>query len=268
MSARLDRPALSEWCRRRLGNEPEQVLFESGYLSQVTGLRLKNGADILVKVRPWQERLTGCGQVQHSLSVSGFPAPPLLVPPERLGQLGFSAEALIHVGSLLATEADSAARFAETMALLVRSAPHPATLSTLAPSPAWVGWDHPAEKLWPAPDDRLGDLNDQPVDRWLDEIAKAIRTQLLALDRPVVIGHGDWYSQNLRWVDRHLHVVHDWDRTVLLLSPRPLSPGKPRVRALLDRSRRPSSVGRRPGCGPAPSTPRRRASSAPIPPPH
>jgi hypothetical protein len=52
MSARLDRPALSEWCRRRLGNEPEQVLFEAGYLSQVTGLRLKNGADILVKVHP------------------------------------------------------------------------------------------------------------------------------------------------------------------------------------------------------------------------
>jgi hypothetical protein len=214
MSARLDRPALSEWCRRRLGNEPEQVLFEAGYLSQVTGLRLKNGADIVVKVRLWQERLTGCGQVQHSLSVSGFPAPPLLVPPERLGQLGVSAEALIHVGTLLATEADSAARFAETMALLVRSAPHPATLSTLAPSPAWVGWDHPAEKLWPAPDDRLGDLNDQPVDRWLDEIAEAVRTQLLALDRPVVIGHGDWYSQNLRWVDRHLHVVHDWDSVV------------------------------------------------------
>jgi hypothetical protein len=138
----------------------------------------------------------------------------LLVPPERLGQLGFSAEALIHVGTLLATQADSAARFAATMALLMRSAPHPATLSALAPSSGWVGWDHPAAKLWPAPDDRLCDLNDQPVDRRLDEIAEAVRTQLLALDRPVVIGHSDWSSQNLRWVDRHLHVVHDWDSVV------------------------------------------------------
>jgi hypothetical protein len=89
-----------------------------------------------------------------------------------------------------------------------------ATVSTLAPSPAWVGWDHACEKLWPAPDDREGDLNGHPGDRWLDEIGTAARRQLLALDRPAVIGHGDWYSQNLRWIDRRLHVVHDWHSAV------------------------------------------------------
>jgi hypothetical protein len=211
---RLDRAALSQWCLRRLGSEPEQVLFDAGYLSQVVGLRLGNGVEIVVKVRAWQERLIGCAQVQHSLSVGGFPAPPLVVPPERLGQLGVSAESLIHGGALLTTEADSAARFAEALALLVRRAPDPATVSTLAPSPAWVGWDHAAEELWPAPDDRVGDLNKHPADRWLDEIAEAARTRLLALDRPAVIGHGDWYSQNLRWIDRQLHVVHDWDSVI------------------------------------------------------
>jgi hypothetical protein len=136
---------MSKWCRRRLGREPEQVLFEAGYLSQVVGLRLANGVDVVVKVRAWQERLTGCGQVQHSLSVGGFPVPQLLVPPERLGQLGVSAEALVHGGALLANERDSAARFAEALALLVRTAPNPVTVGTLAPSPAWVGWDHAAD---------------------------------------------------------------------------------------------------------------------------
>jgi hypothetical protein len=139
--------------------------------------------------------------------VAGFPAPRLLVPPERLGRLGLSAEALIDGGALLAAERDSAARFAEALALLVRTAPDPATVSTLAPSPAWVGWDHAAEKLWPAPDDREGDLNGHPGDRWLDEIGTAARRQLLALDRPAVIGHGDWYSQNLLWIDRRQHDV-------------------------------------------------------------
>ena len=99
------------------------------------------------------------------MSVGGFPAPRLLVPPERLGQFGVSAEALIHGGAFLAAERDSAARFAEALALLVRTAPDPATVSTLAPSPAWVGWDHTAQKLWPAPDDREGDLNENPEDR-------------------------------------------------------------------------------------------------------
>jgi hypothetical protein len=211
VSARLDRPALSQWCRQRLVSEPDQVLFEAGYLSQVIGLRLTDGRDVVVKVRAWQERLIGCGQVQHSLSVAGFPAPRLLVPPERLGQRGVSAEALIDGGALLAAEQDSAARFAEALALLVRTAPDPATVSTLAPSPAWIGWDHTAQTLWPAPDDREGDLNEHPGDRWLDEIGTAAQGQLLALDRPAVIGHGDWYSQNLRWINRRLHVVHDWD---------------------------------------------------------
>ncbi len=214
MSARLDRPALSKWCLERLGSEPRQVLFEAGHLSQVIGLLLTDGRDVVVKVRAWQERLIGCGQVQNSLSLSGYPAPRLSVPPERLGRLGVSAEALIHGGALLAAERDSAARFAEALALLVRTAPDPATVSTLAPSPPWVGWDHRAEKLWPAPDDRQGDLNEHPGDRWLDEIGTAARRQLLALDRPAVIGHGDWYSQNLRWIDRHLYVVHDWDSAV------------------------------------------------------
>jgi hypothetical protein len=116
---------LSRWCLKRLGSQPEQVLFEAGYLSRVVGPRLTNGRDVVVKVRAWQERLIGCGQVQYSLSVGGFLAPRLLVPPERLGRLGVSAEALIDGGALLAAERDSAARFAEALALLVRHRPQP-----------------------------------------------------------------------------------------------------------------------------------------------
>jgi hypothetical protein len=70
------------------GSEPEQVLFEAGYLSQVIGLRLAAGREIVVKVRGWQDRLVACGQVQRSLSMSGFPSPQLLVAPVRRGQLG------------------------------------------------------------------------------------------------------------------------------------------------------------------------------------
>jgi hypothetical protein len=29
-----------------------------------------------------------------------------------------------------------------------------------------------------------------------------------------VIGHADWEAPNLWWIDRHLHVVHDWDSIV------------------------------------------------------
>ena len=91
VSARLARSTLSEWCLRRLGSEPDQILFETGYLSQVIGLRLATGREVVVKARAWQDRLVGCGQVQQSLRMGGFPAPRLLVPPARFGQLGVSA---------------------------------------------------------------------------------------------------------------------------------------------------------------------------------
>jgi hypothetical protein len=29
-----------------------------------------------------------------------------------------------------------------------------------------------------------------------------------------VVGHADWESQNLRWVNEQLHAVHDWDSVV------------------------------------------------------
>jgi hypothetical protein len=214
VSARLARSTLSEWCLRRLGSEPDQVLFEAGHLSQVIGLRLATGREVVVKVRAWQDRLVGCGQVQQSLRLGEFPAPQLLVPPERLGRLGVSAEELVHGGELLAPKPDSAARFAGALAQLVRAAPEVSAVTTLAPSPAWVGWDDVREELWPHPDDREGDLNAHTGDQWLDDIGSAARKQLRALAQPAVIGHGDWYSANLRWRNRRLHVVHDWDSVI------------------------------------------------------
>jgi len=65
-SAGLDRPALSQLCLQRLGGQPEQVVFEAGYLSQVNDLRLTDGRDVVVKVRAWQQQLISCGQVQQS----------------------------------------------------------------------------------------------------------------------------------------------------------------------------------------------------------
>jgi hypothetical protein len=29
-----------------------------------------------------------------------------------------------------------------------------------------------------------------------------------------VVGHADWEEPNLRWLDRRLHIVHDWDSVV------------------------------------------------------
>ena len=100
-------------------------LFETGYLSHVVGIRLATGGDVVEKIRAWQDRLASCGQVQHVLWDRGFPAPRLLVPPLRFGDLAVSAESLVHEGELLPARPDSARCFADGLARLVRTVPMP-----------------------------------------------------------------------------------------------------------------------------------------------
>ena len=97
--------------------------------------------------------------------------------------------------------------FAELVAL----APPVHELTTLRPAPPWVRFDHDQPGCWPVPDDLDVDLNARPGPVWLDGLAMRVRARLAAFDRPEVVGHSDFESQNLRWIDRSLYAVHDWD---------------------------------------------------------
>ena len=191
---------LAGWCRRWLGAAPVAVLFRAGYLSEVTGLRLADGREVVLKARPPAPRLRGCLATQAALAGAGFPCPRPLAGPAPLGRLAATAEELVPGGDLLAPGPDAAGRFAALLAELVRLAPAPATLPTLAPSPPWAAWDHDRPGLWPLPDDHDGDLDDHPGPAWLDRVAAAARARLAALRLPPpVVGHADWESQNIRW---------------------------------------------------------------------
>jgi hypothetical protein len=207
--------AITEWCVVTFGSVPAATLFESGYLSQVFGIELLNGRRIVVKIREWQERLVACAQVQRALFASGFPAPKLLVGPNRWRDVyAISAEQLVEGGDRAADVSGMARRSAEALALLVRLAPSPSDIGTLEPSPPWVGWDRADEALWPEPDDREGDLNMHAGEPWLDDIARSARVRLLGIAAPCVVGHGDYYSQNVQWRGDELLAVHDWDSVV------------------------------------------------------
>jgi hypothetical protein len=165
---------LAAWCRDRLGAEPEAVLFRAGYLSEVTGLRLADGREVVVKARPPAPRLRGCLAVQAALAGAGFPCPRPLAGPAPLGRLDATAEELVPGGDLLAPGPDAAGRFARLLAELVRLAPSPAAVPTLRPSPPWAAWDHDHPGLWPPPDDRDGNLDDHPGPAWLDRVAATV----------------------------------------------------------------------------------------------
>lgn len=209
----LDDAFLAKWCGRYLGARPARVLFRSGHLSEVVAAELADGRRVVIKGRPSEPRIAGCVAVQKHLACAGFPCPEPLAAPVQVGWLTVTTETLVPGGSQLSAEG-GAAPFAALLAHLVSSAPAPADVPELAPSPPWTGWDHPGSRLWLDRDDRGRDLNSTPGPAWLDDAARRVRERLSASAAPACIGHGDWESQNIRWLDGQPLAVHDWDSVI------------------------------------------------------
>src|SRR5690349_19469923 len=113
---------LAAWCRRHLSSGPAETLFEVGHLSLVVGLRLEDGRKVVVKIRPWQDRLVACGLVQRGLAELGFPAPALLIGPERENGHAMSAEAMVDGGGQLGDHPNAASLFSAGLRRLVELA--------------------------------------------------------------------------------------------------------------------------------------------------
>ena len=209
----FDDRLLADWCLRYLGAPLDRVLFRSGFLSEVVGVELSSGLRAVVKARPFQPRIAGCLQVQAALARVGFPCPEPLTVATRVHGMTVTAETEVPGGGPLSPEA-GAAPFAALLARLIGSAPAPAAVPDLVPSPPWAGWDHPGRGLWPDLDEHGQDLNLVAGPAWVEDAARRVRERLTSTPGRVCIGHGDWESQNIRWTGRDPLVVHDWDSVI------------------------------------------------------
>jgi len=209
----LDDARLADWCDRHLEARPSRVLFRSGHLSEVVAVELADGRRVVIKARPSDPRIVGCTAVQEHLARADFPCPEPLTVPVQDGGLTVTAEAFVSGGSQLPADG-GAGPFAALLARLISSAPSPADILSLAPSPPWAGWDHPGARLWPDRDDHGRDLNSTPGPAWVDDAARCVRERLRALAAPARIGHGDWESQNISWMAGRPLAVHDWDSVI------------------------------------------------------
>lgn len=204
---------ISAWCQGTLGAGIGRVLFRWQHLSQVVAVELTDGRQVVVKVRPFGERLAGCVAVQAALAEAGFPCPAPVGHLGRIGHCAVTAETLIPDGDLLPA-ASGGGPFAALLARFIARAPAVDSVPSLSPSPPWTGWDHPGAPLWPDRDDRGYDLNQAPGPDWIDEAARQVRRQMLAYHGAARVGHGDWESQNLRWSGGQPLAVHDWDSVI------------------------------------------------------
>jgi Ser/Thr protein kinase RdoA (MazF antagonist) len=217
--ARHDRAVLSDeslgrWCESSLGSPIVTMLFERGNLSRVLGVRLANRQEVVIKIRPWQDRLRACIAVQQHLAMAGYPCPaPVGGGVEQVGGWAVSAELLIGGGEQRDPDL-GAGPYATLLGRLIAAAPEVAGLPTLQPSPPWTAWDHSAAATWPERDDRGANLNLVDGPSWVDDSARRVRDLLSAYEAPSRLGHGDWESQNIRWIGDEPLAVHDWDSVI------------------------------------------------------
>jgi hypothetical protein len=219
----VDDQQVGQWCADRLGSPVAEVLRVTGHLSVVRVVRLADGREVAVKIRPWQARWAACTVVQHHLWRAGFPCPRPLAGPDRFGDYAVGAEEAVEPRGVEVI-ADAGA-YAGLLADLIRNAPDPEAVPSLAPSPPWIRWHHDGGAVWPPPDDRDVDLHGHPETAWLDELGAAVRGRLRAGPgaRPV-IGHGDFDSVNVWWRAGRALAVHDWDSVVC--EPEPVIVGQ------------------------------------------
>ncbi|WP_410614665.1 phosphotransferase [Amycolatopsis sp. lyj-109] len=201
---------LPSWCTAHLGAAPAAVLFERRSLSEVAGLRLADGREVVVKAREDDGRAAACVAAQTALAERGFPCPRPLTPATTVGKLAVHAEEFRPGGVLFPGDTpDVAVRYAAVFAQVMAELTSVAVPPPL-PNPRWARWDHADPGLWPS----LGflDSRDQSVvPAVVTETAVRARKRLLAADLPCVLGHADFEAQNLRWRDGEIWAVDDWD---------------------------------------------------------
>ena len=208
----VDPGRLARWCMEHLGSRPAAELFRSGYLSAVIGLRLADGREVVVKVRPASPRIAACVEVQRRMFQAGYPCPEPLTGAAAFGGDVATAEAYVPGGAMRPSADHAALAFAEAFAWLIRLAPRPGEVPTLDPAPSWAAWNHAGHGLWPCPEeDPDVNLNEVAGAEWIDEAGRRACDRLRAGGSEAVIGHCDWLASNLRWNGDALLVVHDWD---------------------------------------------------------
>lgn len=138
----VDPAGLARWCTEHLDSPPVDEIFRSGHLSAVIGLRLADGREVVVKVRPNSPRIAACVEVQRRMFQAGYPCPRPLTGATPFGNDVATAEAYVP-GDAMFPSADHAGRaFAEAFARLIRLALRPEEVSTLDPAPSWAAWNH------------------------------------------------------------------------------------------------------------------------------
>jgi Ser/Thr protein kinase RdoA (MazF antagonist) len=177
------------------------LLFCVSHLSEVVGVRLADGREVVVKRRVDESGRAGrCVTAQRLLAEQGFPCPMPLTDVIVSEGVAVHAERFVPGGELETKDPpEAAARSGRLLADLVRRLAA-LDLDPPLPNPEWVRWDAMPEREAAV-----------AVPAWIEDATRRVQAKLAGCDLPPVLGHADWEAQNMRWRHGQAHVVHDWD---------------------------------------------------------
>jgi len=177
------------------------VLFCASHLSEVVGVRLADGREVVVKRRVDESGRAGrCVTAQRLLAEQGFPCPMPLTDVIVSDGVAVHAELFVGGGELETKDTpEAAARSGRLLADLVRRLAA-LDLDPPLPNPEWMRWDAMPERHAAA-----------AVPTWIEDATRRVQAKLAGCDLPPVLGHADWEAQNMRWRRGEAHAVHDWD---------------------------------------------------------
>jgi hypothetical protein len=77
----------------------------------------------------------------------------------------------------------------------------------------------PPSRLWPTPHSKLFDFTaTEKGAQWIDDVATAARRQMAPVGE-IVIGHGDWRVEHVRFADERPVIAFDWDSLCRVQEP-------------------------------------------------
>jgi Phosphotransferase enzyme family len=203
---------LDAFCLRHLGCAVERSEFFEASVGSVHGLRLVGGSRVVVKVHRRDTSrvfLTAMQTVQRTLAAGGFPAPEPVLGPTPLGNGVAVVESLLHAGGTAdAHDPSIRSLMALGLAHLILRCKSLTGLNGLRAS-----FLAAPRRLWPTPHDGRFDFGGTtPGAEWIDRIATQARhIRDATSDGRLIVGHGDWRVEHLRFDRREISAVYDWD---------------------------------------------------------
>jgi len=183
----------------------------SAHMSSVFAVRLADGRDAAVKVRPDEDgRAAACVEAQRQLAVAGFPCARPLTPMLVVQGLAVHAEEWRPGGVMMRGDtADVARRCAALLGWLMQELKRVTVLPPL-PNPYWLRWNHQGPGPWPEMD-FLDERDQSLIPGFVVDVVTRATQRLLRTELANVLGYADFETQNIRWLGDEPWAVHDWD---------------------------------------------------------